>query len=440
MSTLVRPRFGPGMLLQHDDLEQLGTYTRELNRLLFRSLFGCGVVCGLEVTTEENCGKVCITVGAGPRAHCDGDPIYVPKEQTVAIDEDCEPIEDELWVVLCGTSKCCAPRTASCPHRRRRDRRRSARASATGSRSAVVREKPEVRLRLRRRGVSTRPRMDEGTARCACCIESPVPESCYEDHYDGKCGCDCDDCDGSCGDCILLARLTRDGETVERRSLACGASCARADARSAQRPEADGSRPRSRARRRDDAEWDRDQRSPEKSPKPTRRARRRKPVEQMIDRTPVSGRIGSARHAGGRAAAAAPPRRCRSGAPRRPPSPVRALQERLGQSGHAGADRAIDRVAGAEIGARVARHLAVAAGRSSCRRPSRLPAKVSKPTDPAELEAEETARKVMRMREPPARQPRRRSRHAARRRGTAQRARGRQPRPPRAAPPRARHA
>ena len=36
---------------------------------------------------------------------------------------------------------------------------------------------------------------------------------------------------------------------------------------------------------------------------------------------------------------------------------------------------------------------------------TRLPAKVSKPTDPAELEAEETARKVMRMGQPPATKP-----------------------------------
>src|SRR5262249_35831705 len=36
---------------------------------------------------------------------------------------------------------------------------------------------------------------------------------------------------------------------------------------------------------------------------------------------------------------------------------------------------------------------------------TRLPAKVSKPSDPAELEAEETARKVMRMSEPPAPKP-----------------------------------
>ena len=64
LSTLVRPKFGPGMLLQHDDLEQLSAYTREINRLMFRSLFGCGVVCGLVVVPDENCGKVCMLYDA----------------------------------------------------------------------------------------------------------------------------------------------------------------------------------------------------------------------------------------------------------------------------------------------------------------------------------------------------------------------------------------
>ena len=117
LSTLVRPRFGPGMLLQHEDLEQLNVYTRELNRLLFRSLFGCGVVCGLVVTSEQKCGQGRITVGAGLALTCDGDPIYVPKDQSVVIDEKCDPnIKAPLWVVLCGTVKCCAPRTSMCPN------------------------------------------------------------------------------------------------------------------------------------------------------------------------------------------------------------------------------------------------------------------------------------------------------------------------------------
>ena len=35
-STIKRAIFGPGMLLQHEDLEQLNLYTRDLSRLLGR--------------------------------------------------------------------------------------------------------------------------------------------------------------------------------------------------------------------------------------------------------------------------------------------------------------------------------------------------------------------------------------------------------------------
>jgi hypothetical protein len=39
-STLVRPKFAAGMLLQHEDLELMTAYTRELHRLVWRSVFG----------------------------------------------------------------------------------------------------------------------------------------------------------------------------------------------------------------------------------------------------------------------------------------------------------------------------------------------------------------------------------------------------------------
>src|SRR6267143_883908 len=78
LSTLERARFGPGMLLQHEDLELLNTYTRDLSRLLFRSFFGCGVICGLKVTAEPHCGPVKVTVQPGVALSCAGDPIYVP--------------------------------------------------------------------------------------------------------------------------------------------------------------------------------------------------------------------------------------------------------------------------------------------------------------------------------------------------------------------------
>jgi hypothetical protein len=220
LSTLVRPRFGPGMLLQHDDLDLLTDYTRELNRLLFRSLFGCGVICGLEVNYKENCGQHTITVDAGVGLVCSGDPVYVPRQQTVILDENCADITDtELWVVLCGTSKACSPRPSMC---------------ATDDEeigSSATRERDGFEIRV----VGARPK-------CACFCEPPLtkkgatlkettttadgaantqdgirtetcwcvnPEDpCYKDHYEGICGCACEGGDGCC-DCIVLVRLLK---------------------------------------------------------------------------------------------------------------------------------------------------------------------------------------------------------------------------------------
>jgi hypothetical protein len=199
LSTLVRPKFGPGMLLQHEDLEQLNVYTRELSRMMFRSFFGCGVVCGLVVTTDQKCGGR-ITVGAGLALTCDGDPIYVPKDQTIAIDEKCDPnLKDRLWVVLCGSLKSCAPRTSMCP------------TDDEETTSVCTREREGWEIRV----VSEDPRC---VCRCKppiyeqkdtdCKSLSPIPD-CYAHHYDGDCGCECHDCEGGCCDCVLLARLER---------------------------------------------------------------------------------------------------------------------------------------------------------------------------------------------------------------------------------------
>ena len=206
-STLVRAKFGPGMLLQHEDLEQLNAYTRDLSRLMFSSLFGCGVVCGLVVGTETKCGKVVVTLGSGLALDCQGDPIYVPQPQSVVLDENCDPnIPSPLWVVLCGTEKCCAPRTAEC----------SSEDDDAGS--VCTRERMGFEIRIMR----SRPQ-------CACSCQEPddspnstVPpmavdgddcwcvnpeHPCYQDHYAGKCGCDCEDCANCDCDCVLLARL-----------------------------------------------------------------------------------------------------------------------------------------------------------------------------------------------------------------------------------------
>lgn len=235
-STLVRARFGPGMLLQHEDLEQLSLYTRDLSRLMFRSLFGCGVVCGLVVTPPETkCGKLYVTVGAGLALDGNGDPIYLPKDQSLAIDEECDPnLTGPLWVILCGNTKCCAPRTSICASdedespsvcTRQRD----------GYEIRIVRERPKCICGCPEPEGSAQPQNNGAEPgkfptgnliedRCKC-VDPTLP--CYVDHYDGKCGCCRDDSSGSdcnCNcDCILLASLkktddpAKSGWTVDHR-------------------------------------------------------------------------------------------------------------------------------------------------------------------------------------------------------------------------------
>jgi hypothetical protein len=204
-SKLARARFGPGMLLQHDDLEQMTAYTRELNRLMFSSLFGCGVICGLVVTAKPDCGKVTVSVAPGLALDCQGDPIHVPQRQTLVLDKDCDPdLAGPLWVVLCGTEKCCAPRTAMCA------------SDEDESPSVCTRERDWFEIRI----VRARPL-------CTCACPNPVPkdgkqtmpdnqpepgypgQECHAGHYAGKCGCDCEDCADCDCDCVLLARLDK---------------------------------------------------------------------------------------------------------------------------------------------------------------------------------------------------------------------------------------
>jgi hypothetical protein len=111
----MRPRFSPGLLLRDDDLNQAVDYTRDLSRLLFRSLVGCGVVCGLKVSSEFKCEQLVVTVACGVALDCHGDPIYVPEPQQIPIDSSCgQTVLDQMWVVIKRTEKCCAPRAAAC--------------------------------------------------------------------------------------------------------------------------------------------------------------------------------------------------------------------------------------------------------------------------------------------------------------------------------------
>jgi hypothetical protein len=211
------------MLLQHEDLEQLNTYTRDLSRLLFRSFFGCGVVCGLTVSAQDSCGKTSVTVGAGVALNCLGDPIYVPKDVKFDATDGCDPDNpppNPLYVWLCSCPKCCAPRTPSCG------------CDDGDGTPACTREVDWYEIHLG---------TDKPDCACGCNLPiskgdpaasasagvevdtaggagAPAPDDpcqcadpksdCYKDHYLGVCGCKCDD-----SNCVVLALLKYDATT-----------------------------------------------------------------------------------------------------------------------------------------------------------------------------------------------------------------------------------
>lgn len=123
MGTLERPRYSPGLILEDADLTAAVDYTRDLNRLLFRSLFGCGVICGLDVAVKVDCDLV-VTVnpglaldGCGDPLHLTGQlPIRLGKRAGVLVDcgSDENPRHRDFWVVACNREKNCAPRSLVC--------------------------------------------------------------------------------------------------------------------------------------------------------------------------------------------------------------------------------------------------------------------------------------------------------------------------------------
>jgi hypothetical protein len=193
-SSLEAPTFGPGMLLHHEDLEGLRSYTRDLSRLMFRSLFGCGVICGLVVDTDPKCRKTVIRVTAGVALACSGDPIELPRAQSIPLADDCDAvIEGPLWVILCATTKRCAPRVATC--------------------SSDDDEAPPVHTR-ERAGFEVRVVNQRPDCACSCLEPEGLTENeefkCYAAHEEGECGCRCAEGSACSCDCVLLAELEKD--------------------------------------------------------------------------------------------------------------------------------------------------------------------------------------------------------------------------------------
>lgn len=199
-STLMRSVFSPGMLLQHGDLDQLNNYTRDLSRLLFKSLLGCGVICGLKVNaTFDKCGRIKITISEGVALSCSGDPIHVSQNEIIWLKEEFDPDIKAIWVLVRLKVKACAPRSSQCCEDDDSDTACSR--EREGYEFKVVSARPEWVCGSPEEDAKT-PDPDPKENRYKCADPSLLG---YKDHYAGNCS----DCDCDCK-YVLLARLDQD--------------------------------------------------------------------------------------------------------------------------------------------------------------------------------------------------------------------------------------
>lgn len=198
---LERPIYAPGLVLHDSDLTAAVDYTQSLNRMLFKHLFGCGVICGLEVKASEHCGLK-IEISPGLALDGCGDAVHLAKPLSFTFDErESEKMVksgNSIWVVLCGKEKLCAPRALVCDADDFDSVMQMTRARAMAEVSLVF-EKPECICGWQEvKEQSYKDGQAEGH-----CVE-PYPFDCADD-----CGCG-SAC--SCGCCVLLGEVSFNAE------------------------------------------------------------------------------------------------------------------------------------------------------------------------------------------------------------------------------------
>jgi hypothetical protein len=206
---LERPIYAPGLVLHDSDLTAAVDYTQSLNRMLFKHLFGCGVICGLEVKANEHCGLK-IEISPGLALDGCGDAVHLAKPVSFTFDErESDKMKKDkktFWVVLCGKEKLCAPRALVCDADDFDSVTQMTRARAMAEVSLVF-EKPDCicewqDVKERRIGQPSAVAGHPGVVDRKCF--EPYPFDCADD-----CGC------GSacnCGCCVLLGQIGFDAD------------------------------------------------------------------------------------------------------------------------------------------------------------------------------------------------------------------------------------
>jgi hypothetical protein len=193
---LVRPRYSPGLILEDSDLTAAVEHGRDLSRLLFRTLFGCGVVCGLRVGVETK-PELAVSVAPGLALNGCGDPIQLSRSVTIGLESQPDLLADrkeggtgpstkDLWVVLRAGERLEAPRELVCDADEIDIHRQPTRIRATAG-VAILFAEPKCLCRFRAAAAEE---------------DLKIPDEAVDWAPDGGCGQDCD------GDCpVLLARL-----------------------------------------------------------------------------------------------------------------------------------------------------------------------------------------------------------------------------------------
>lgn len=202
-ASLKRPQFSAGLLLQDNDLTQIVDYVRDMTRLLFRTMLGCGVMCGFEVAQsqiyQECYRKLKIDVEKGVALDCRGDLIELPSKKTVEIDLPCEiQIPTDIWVVIRRCETHCEPRDVMC----------SPQDDDISSIKTRICDSYEIKILDSDPAAGCCPcpkdRSNAGTiekANNCCAFIASDEDPCYKQHYKGACDCEC-----IC-DCIVLAKM-----------------------------------------------------------------------------------------------------------------------------------------------------------------------------------------------------------------------------------------
>jgi hypothetical protein len=207
-STLVRPRFTAGLMLQDDDLTLAVDYVGNLSRLLFKSLFGCGVICGLEVTPSDACGLT-VKVDKGLAFDCHGDPVELPGEASIVVQElIAPPTIRQLWVAIKRKEYHCSPRTAVCAPEEEDQSTQVATRLRDGYELRLFEALPDCTCVCDAKKTvqgghvqNVQQQVGAVTANPGRNVYYTVEDDCYKGHYERKCACDC------CCQWVVLGRV-----------------------------------------------------------------------------------------------------------------------------------------------------------------------------------------------------------------------------------------